>query len=485
MNDIKEFGPASSVYELLSHLIDRVVSGELDTFEALKRYASAVPDGKRKEAVLRRAFFLQRRLYWGFFKDIAPESFPQVWSQVVIPDRDYPFAGDLKRFMSIPDVYMGMVDVHGYTRYCHDMRHNGSMLDLLDKMLQVDVPKLVAEAGVISKRAHGDEVLLLGSSATSVLDAVLRIVEYLSKRRRIADGPAGKPGAGFVLPEFFLSAGIAGGQSYTSLVITRDGDISGDLVNTAARLQARANRIAPESNKVLLTNHVYQRLKGAGESIREVDGINKVDFFNTGPVEFKGVKLIVYDTVFLETEAYRLSYRDVMERLYEALDKDMWKSRVFDLSMTLASRLLASLPREGSASPERRALSESLKAATTCFAVERYEKAVAAFGELVDGLSAVPGVDGLAMEYLRAIRENYAVIVDSFAADLDRDIDEHLETLYGQKELERFRMLRQHHALYEEMRDSARLAARGRKAIWYREADRIAGDLGVRILSRK
>jgi hypothetical protein len=359
------------------------------------------------------------------------------------------------------------------------------MLDLLDKMVQVDIPRLVAESGVISKRAHGDEVLLLGAGATSVLEAALRIVEYLSKRRRIADGPANKPGTGFMLPRFYLSAGIAGGQSYTSLVITRDGDISGDLVNTAARLQARANRIAPDSDKILLTSHVYQKLRGAGVSVREVDGINKIDFFNTGPIEFKGVKLNVYDTVFLETDAARLSYRDVMENLYEALDKDLWKSRVFDVSMVLASRLLAALPREGGASPERRALAESLKTATSCFAVERYEKAVSAFGRLVEGLAAVAGVDGLALEYLKAIHENYAAIVDSFVTNLDRDIDEHLETLYGQKELERFRTLRQHHTMYDELRESARLAARGRKAMWYRDADRIAGELGIRILSHK
>jgi class 3 adenylate cyclase len=485
VNDIKEFGPTSSLYELLSHLMDKIISGELATFESLKRYADVLPKGQRADAIFRRAFFLQRRLYWGFFKDVSPESFPNVWSQVVIPDRDYPFAGDLKRFMSIPDVYLCMIDIHGYTKYCHDKRHNMSMLDLLDKMLQVDVPRIAAESGVISKRAHGDEVLLLGASATSVLDAVLRIVEYLSKRRRIAEGPAGKPGAGFVLPKFFISAGIAGGQTYTSLVITRDGDISGDLVNTAARLQARANRIAPESNKILLTNHVYQKLKGAGVSIREVDGINKVDFFNTGPIEFKGVKLIVYDTVFLETEAYRLSYRDEMENLYEAIDKEMWKSRIFEVSMTLAARLVANLPGEGKGSVGKRALDASVKMATESFAVERYEKAIDTFGKLVDALSSVPGIDGLAMEYLGAIHENYAAIVESFTANLDRDIDEHLDTLYGQKELERFRLLRQHHSMYGELRESARLKARGRKSVWYREADRIAGELGVRILSRK
>ena len=197
----------------------------------------------------------------------------------------------------------------------------------------------------MSKRARGDELLLLGSSAASVLDAVLRIVKYLSRRRRL-EGCPGKPGEGFVLPEFFISAGIAGGQSYTSLVITRDGDLSGDLVNTAARLQARANAIAPDRNKILLTSHVYQRLKGAGVSIQRVDGINKVDFFNTGAIEFKGVSLTVYDTVFLDTEGYRLGYREAMENLYVAIDKGMWKSRIFEAAAAVAEAIIDNLPGE-------------------------------------------------------------------------------------------------------------------------------------------
>ena len=484
MNDIKEFTTSASLYEILSHLMDKVIAGDLCTFEALKKYAAVLPKGQRTAAMLRRAFFLQRRLYWGFFKDVSPESYPQVWSQVVLPDRDYPFAGDLKRFMSIQNVYLCMIDIHGYTRYCHDNRHNMSMLDLLDRMLQIDVPRIATESGVISKRAHGDEILLLGSSATSVLEAVLRIVEYFSRRKRFEEGPAGKPGAGFTLPEFFISAGIAGGQTYTSLVITRDGDISGDLVNTAARLQARANNIAPDRNKILLTSHVYQKLKGAGVSIREVYGINKIDFFNTGTVEFKGVSLSVYDTVFLETEAYRLAYRDEMEDLYDALDKGMWKSRIFDVSMSIAAKIIDNLPRDAGNGVDSRGLAAAVKLASDSFAAENYEKAVSAFASLLERLSSIPGLDDLALEYLAAVQENYAAIVQTFVQNLDRDVDDHLDAMYGQKELENYRLFKLHHALYEDFLESSRLKVRGRKAIWYRVTDQVAPELGIHLQSR-
>ncbi|GAB1457569.1 hypothetical protein MASR2M48_28770 [Spirochaetota bacterium] len=472
-----------SPYEILVHLNEKILTGDLVTFESLKRYTSLLPDGTKYATILKKAFDLQRRLYWGFFKDVSPETYPKVWSQVVIQDRDYPFGGDLKRYMSIQGVYLCMIDIHGYTRYCHEHRQNMSMLDLLDRMLQVDVPMLAAQSRVISKRAHGDEILLLGTSASDILEAVLRIVSYFSKRKRLEEGPPGKAGIDIMLPEFFMSAGIAGGQSYASFIITRDGDVSGDIVNTAARLQARANAIAPNTNKILLTSQVYQKLKGS--ALRDIDGINTVDFFNANAVEFKGVNLSVYEIIFLETEAFRISYRDVMEELYAAIDKSMWKSKIFELAMDLATRLATNMPTEARSGVDSKSLVNLIKCASEFFATERYEKALAAYAMLTVQLSNVPGIDGLAIEYMQRIGENYSRILGSFVSCLDCEVEQNLKTMYGQKELENFMAISKHHAMYDELRDSARLRIRGRKAIWFREADKIATELSIRIQSRK
>lgn len=483
MNDIKEFVPSTSPYEILVHLNERIMSGELVTFESLKRYTSLLPEGTKYATILKKAFDLQRRLYWGFFKDVSPDSYPQVWTQVVTQDRDFPFGGDLKRYMSIQGVYVCMIDIHGYTKYCHEHRQNMSMLDLLDRMLQVDVPMLASQSRVISKRAHGDEVLLLGTSASDVLEATLRIVSYFSKRKRLEDGTSNKSGIEIMLPEFFISAGIAGGQSYASLIITRDGDISGDIVNTAARLQSRANIVAPDTNKILLTSQVYQKLKGS--AVREIDGINKVDFFNANAIEFKGVNLSVYEIIFLDTEAFRISYRDVMEELYSAIDKNMWKSKIFELAMDLATRLLANQPLEARGKVDTKGLLNLIKCASEFFAIERYEKAMAAYSMLTTQLASIQGIDGLAVEYMQRIEENYSRILASFVSCLDCEVDKNLKTMYGQKELEQFTTISKHHAMYDELRDSARLRIRGRKAIWFREADKVTPELSVRILSRK
>lgn len=493
MNSISEYRETSSPYEVLSHLVDKVVSGELKTFEALKDYASPLPEGQRKEIILRKTFHLQRQLYWGFFKSIGPASFPKVWSQVVIPDRQYPFAGDLKRFMSISEVYMGMVDIHGYTRYCHKNRSNMSMLDVLDRMMQEDMPKIAASLGVVSRRARGDEILLLGASAEAVLETVLRLMEYLARGARLPELAKLRAEAKTSPPEFQLSAGIAGGQKFTPLVITRDGDLSGDIINTAARLQARANKISPERNKILLTSQAYQKVKARkrGATRLLLDG---VDFFNTGTVEFKGVSLGVYDTVFLEREAYRLEYRELMEELYESLDNGMWKSKIFEDAVRLAARLARSVPSEacppsGSAASSRD-LSKSgfIERARRCqelFGAEAFEKAAAELESLVGDLDLFPGMDELALDYLRSIAGHYRELARRFVESLDAEVSSYAESILSPTELSSFAALKRHREMYERAAEAARGRVRGRKTIWYRITDEAAPGLKVVIQSKK
>ena len=72
MNEIKEYTASSSAYEVFVHLSDKIVKGDLLTFTALRTYCSALPESPRTEAILKKAFELQRRLYWGFFRDTRP-----------------------------------------------------------------------------------------------------------------------------------------------------------------------------------------------------------------------------------------------------------------------------------------------------------------------------------------------------------------------------------------------------------------------------
>jgi class 3 adenylate cyclase len=493
MNDIKEYSASTSPYEVFALLSDKIVRGELVTFNALRAYCAPLPETPRTEAILRRAFELQRRLYWGFFRDISPAAFPKVWSKVVVPDRKYRFAGDIKRMATIPDVYMAIIDIHGYTRFCQKNRHNMSMLDLLDRVLQNDLPAIAAKYGVVSRRASGDEILLLGGSAAELFEVVYLMARRLAKEDRGKEGGADADEAAKALPSFQISAGVAGGAKYAQLVITRDGDLSGTIVNTAARLQSRANRISPDRTKILLTSVTFQKLKTLPPSAR-FEFLKAVDFFDTGMVEFKGVNVPVFDTVFLAAEANRLEYRDRMSALYDSIGQGLWSSHIFADALNLMARIVTSssggLLDEATGLPidaaDSISIIQRIKKAQGYFAAERFELAVKEYSELADVFCRAAGRDPIATEYLTNIRDNYRRIVDDFTGRLDRELDEHLDAvLLSQTDRTNFRTLEKHHAMFESVRDAARFKVPDRRNIWTKCIEDSTVKLGVNIQSKK
>jgi class 3 adenylate cyclase len=493
MNDIKECVASTSPYEVFTLLCEKIVKGELVTFNALRSYCAPLPDSPRTEALLRKAFELQRRLYWGFFRDITPTTYPNVWGKVVVPDRKYRFAGDIKRMAMIPDVYMAIIDIHGYTRFCQKNRHNMSMLDILDRVLQNDLPSIASRHGVVSRRASGDEILLLGGSAAEVFEVVFLIARYLSKEDRGKDLSAEANEAAKALPSFQISAGVSGGAKYSQLVITRDGDLSGTIVNTAARLQARANRISPDRTKILLTNVTFQKIKMLPPSAR-YEFLKAVDFFDTGIVEFKGVNVSVFDTVFLAKEAQRLEYRDRMSSLYDSISQGLWSAQIFAHSLNLMARIVTSstggLVDEATGQPidagDSISVIQRIKKAQSYFAAERYELAVKEFSELVDAFCRAAGRDAIVTEYLETIRDNYGKIVESFTGRLDRELDEKLDAVFmSQNDRSNFRTLEKHHATFASVREAARFKVPDRRNLWVKTIEESADRLGVSIQSKK
>ena len=492
MDEYGYYADESSERKLLYELYVKIISGELKTFDSLKKTVSKIKVTPGLRKCLYRAFELQRKLYWGFFQDLTPKAFPGLWKEIVIADSQFKFGGDLKRFMSIADIYLGLLDIHGYTRYCNDKKRNMSMVDLLDRMIYEDVNAICCENGVISKRAQGDEILVLGASASAVLKSVLQIMEYFNTQgRSFRNTVLSKKLPGTVLPKFQISAGIAGGQKFTPLIITRDGDISGDIVNTAARLQAKANKISPDKNRIMITNHVHQRLQTASENDKEV--FKDIDFFNIGTVMFKGVNLNVFDVIFLPEEECRLQLRETMEVLYSSLEKKMWKGRIMKDSLDAASKAVSILLAAGckdTASGRKlenqlREIIELLKKTHTLFNGMYYEAAVSSFSRIVDAMSAIKSLDRIVLEYLELIKQNYLSINAEYSRTLDEEVVVRLNELYSPQEKEQYLLLKKHNTMYEKIKSSTRLKLKGRKNSWHRITNEMSEQLETHLQSFK
>jgi len=485
--------------EAVGIVLECILSGEIRDFRSLCIAANIWPEGSVKQIALSVGFDLIRRLHWGFFADLDPDRYPRLWTELVIPDEHYDFAGDLKRNISLPNLYIGMVDLHGYTSFCRENRKNLNRLELLDRVIQDDIPLVVERAGVLSRRVRGDEILLVGGSASDTMEAVLLVAEFFREGRdpaldnaqlssaaadSVTPRLSATGGSGYrasieaSVPRFEVSAGVAGGQGFTALVVTRDGDLSGDAVNTAARLQSRAGRLSSDRTRVMVTNHVHRSLqaeKAKTEFSVYYRLLHQIDFIDAGQVDFKGLTVSVLDVVFPhEADRRRLLYRESLVSLYEAIEAGLWKNRVFEDALHLASLIAAGLD-----SGTRRLVETYTGVAKEAFSVERYEEALEAFNAILVAISGEG--DALACDYLHGVSTAYERIATAFAEALDQETTVVLPILLGQKELANYNLLETRHHAYVRFREAARQKVRNRKALWYRCADQLGPELSVRL----
>lgn len=481
MKDISEYKKETTVYELSAHLYEKITNGKIRTFTELKEYCSPIPKGSQLQILLMNAFKLIRQLHWGFFKDIDYPSYPKVWKEIVIPDADYKYAGNLKRNTTISSIYIAMLDIHGYTKFCKQNNRNLSMLQLLDNFMQGDIGKITQENNVVSRRARGDEIILIGTNGTDMVNSVLSIIDYFGKRKIIKNDELAKtrPGVKIMLPDMHISAGIAGGKIYTPLIITEDGDISGDIINTAARLQARANKISPAQTRVIITKHVrYRYLKEKKEAgIEDSSGLR---FFNSGTIDFKGISIPLYYLLYKKNDFYILNFQNEMIDLYDSIKNDLWKNKVFPNLIKVLIKVLENMPLFkitvviGKNKPElikNDLLIDLCKKAFRCYIFKKdYSHALKLMDRIILYLGKVSVFDSLVFQYTREICGIYNNMLDEYDLEIEKMLETKIDKLLSIDEKKAYDLVKKHYHLYEKLRTQVRNSKElgNRKALWYK-----------------
>jgi len=427
LKTLEEYNDATPGHELYHFLSERIVSGELTSFTALLEYARNLPRDRKTTAVYTRLFRMVKKLYWGFFRDIDADTYPKIWNEIVIPFPNYPNCGTLKRNLTISDVYVGFLDLHGYTRFCEKNKNNLSMLQMLDDMLQNDVVKIARRYDVVLQRRQGDEMILVGASAADMLATTLDIIAYFSNKRAInfSSENEHRPGDKIILENMHISAGIAGGRKFTPFIITRDGDLSGGVVNTAARLQGRANELSGDRSRILITKTVHTSF--ASETKNNPHGYfsdRPLRFFNTGKINFKGLSVSVCEVIFKEDEDYRLRYEDEIVELFKVAEAAAWKDGLFTSLAMLLRRVYAAMP-EFKIIPDASQKNSSLTNTTMMGLAQKaldlfrldqdYLGAIDTLAELICLSRAIPNFDSLCLEYAERIHSQYAAIGREYA----------------------------------------------------------------------
>ena len=482
MRDLFEYSDSTPDYELFGFFYERIISGEIRTFSALRKFAGTLIGNQRCRPVILQAFELIKRLNWGFFSSLSPYRHQKLWKELVIPDKNFAEAGDMKHTLQISNLYIAMLDIHGYTKFCMDSRKNLSMMHVLDRVIEYEIGRICTACGAVSRRERGDEMVVIAASATDAMTATLSIIDYFNKTNVVSDPNifTGRTGEAANLPNFKISAGITGGNTTSPLIMTERGYLSGFLLNSGARLQVRANELSPMESRVMIAKQVQMNfLKENTQTKCALVRNNAVSFFDTGHIEFKGVIIPTFEVIFDENDRYKESLNTEIIRLFEAIRDNLWEQRVFTDLVDLIAKTVAVMPKFSVQPPVpiegiQLVTNDSLlnlckKAKFAYLDHEDYGFAIMLLQKFIEIIEMVPFFDRLIMEYLQGISEKYVMLLDLYNQSIDQQVDANSSVIYQGKYFHAWEAAKKGVSMYEKFREMGRTSSliAKKKSLWY------------------
>ncbi|WP_028974642.1 hypothetical protein [Spirochaeta cellobiosiphila] len=496
MKSLAMYTVKTSAYELFTYLCDLIISGKVENFKQIENHIATLPHDKRRTFAAQKAFAILKSHSWGFFKELDPVHYPRMWQMLVIPSKEYPGTGMLKRNMTITSLFCGLIDIHGYTSFCQKAGKNISLLKLLDEVIQHDISKIAQTNDVITQRARGDEIILIGSRAGSVLKTVLDIADYFQKKKVINPKSLSEARMGqrLVLPKLAISAGVTGGQKYTPLIITADGDVSGHLLNSAARLQTRANKQAPHTTNILLSSHVHMALKKEIEAGHKPEWSSDIFFWNAGQVSFKGTRVWVYEMVLSEEGQYKRKLKESIDELLLSLKKEQWEGKIFISLLSLISRTVRAQgpfnytdPRSGLKFKYTDLIYKCEEAMLLFMSRKQFILAIEQLQEIAEIMDSIETFDGTVREYTREILPKYLMLGQHFRASLEEILEDKIEFILPVRVREIYKKTEKAYKTYKHIREDAfnNPELGNKQALWNKGISLHTQELELEIYSGK
>jgi len=482
VKDISEYNSGMTEYEFFSFLYDKIVSKEIVSFSKLKEMVAPAIRDKWTYPVIMKAFELLKCLNWGFFANIYPNTHKKLWKEIVIPDRDFPEAGDLKKTLQIANLYIAMLDIHGYTKFCMETRKNLSMMHTLDWAIENEIKRISTQCGAVSQRERGDEMVVVAASATDALMVTLCIIDYFGKSDVVNDPQIStrRTGNAEALPVFKLSAGITGGNTQSPLIITERGNLSGFLLNSGARLQTRANELSPKESRVMIAKQVmmnYEKEKAGNNCV--LDQNNAIYFFDTGHIEFKGVMIPTCEVVFDKNERYKEKFSQEMTNLFASIRDNLWEQKIYQDLMGLLTKVAHSMPKF-SITPVQpiynmqtitnESVVQLCRHAIKAYCVDDdYYQAVELLRHFVEICEQLPSFDRLIFDYLKGITDRYVFILEAYQASIDKEVDEKANHIFHGDYYKTWHAAKNAFHVYEKLRAIGRKSKEitKKKNIWF------------------
>jgi hypothetical protein len=446
-------------------------------------------------------FGLIKKLNWGFFANITPATHKKLWKELIIPDKTFPEAGDLKRTLQISDLYISMLDIHGYTKFCQESRTNLSRLHTLDRIINHEIQQIASQCHSVSRRERGDEIVVISACATDAITVTLSIIDYFAKTRVVEDPAISNKRVGDEannLPAFNISAGITGGNTTSPLIFTEQGELSGFLLNSGARLQTRANELSPRESRVMASKQVqmnYIKENQAENSLLYESG--RVYFFDTGQIEFKGVMIPSCEVVFDPKDRYKEKIAEPLQKLFASIRDNLWEQRIFLDLVNLLARTAQLMPKFSVVPPRsimdmQTLTNESMvqlcrNASKAYFMDEDYQDAVTILQGLVDLADQIPNYDRLILDYLKGIGARYAYLLGVYESTIDRQVEEKAQEIFPTENYKTWQAAKNGAAIYEKLKTMGRRssAVTKKKTLWYKLIKQFQNEMEFTLHSGK
>jgi hypothetical protein len=484
--------------KLFYHLSDKMMAGEFQTFSAVIDYIGTLKLSFKPEALIEQSFVLFKDLRWGFLRELSKSEYGKLWKELILPHPQFPNAGDLKRNISISNIYIAMLDIHGYTRFCQESKSNLSRLRKLDDFLHEGIRKIGHGNHALANRERGDEIVVVASSATDCIKTTLEIINTFSKKGAVKDHAVASTRSDYsiVLPDFKVTAGIAGGNLTTPLIITESGLLSGFLLNTAARLQTLANELSPKDSKVITTHSVYSSFMKENKVVKS-DLLAKklLNFFNSGTVSFKGTKVNCCEIIFNSKEQFRMSYNPALLTLLESLRKELWKGRVFTDLIELvlqACRTMPSFVADLVRDRDRHKITndsivELAEQARKHYNGEDYTSAVADLSRIAEQIDQVPDFDRLIVRYVKEVAQRFELLAKELEKRLEKEILAKIDVIFEPRYKKVYEKAQEYLDTYEKLKSFAMQsnALGNKKSTWYSLIEDKKEDLKLQMHSGK
>ena len=500
MKDLAEYTETTSEYELFALLSDKVISREITKFSQLKELILPILKSQRIYPVVMKVFEVIKKLNWGFFSDMARETHMRLWKELVIPDREFPDAGDIKDTLQISNLYIAMLDIHGYTQFCMDSRKNLSMMHTLDWAMNTEVRRISTSCHAVSQRERGDEMVVVAASATDAITVTLAIMDYFAKTNVVNDPKilTKREGNADALPIFKISAGITGGNTQSPLIITEKGNLAGFLLNSGARLQTRANELSGKESRIMIAKQVNMNYMKENEKDKcTLFKRNSIYFLDTGHIEFKGVLIPSCEVVFKEEEKYKQHFSEEMVSLFNATKENLWEQRIFQDLMTLIAKAAQAMPGftvtppapvNGMQTVTNDSFIALCRSAMRAYVHdEDYATAVNMLKTFISLIEQIPQFDRLILDYLRGITDKYDMLLTAYIESIDKEIDTRSQQIFQDSYLKAWQAAKNAVTVYEKLKAMGRSSKElpKKKVIWYNLIKQKAAQLEFVLYSGK